>query len=558
MNDTLKGLLIEMGLSYDASDEAAQAFYDALTDDMKAEIQAKLTASVAAAQAEAASVTATATAATAELSAKRGASRQAAIAAAAKVQARQSAVDDGDAMLALEGKRVTQLATLGSTLKVGNEVVQLAIAHGDSVVDARQRFLKHLTETCKPITNIRVGEDRNIASLRTSLPQAMLMKIGTQRIYAFDHQGRIKRDAEGKPVLDKVDDRAHELASLRMRDVFREYLSVLGIEGREMRNWSDAQLTKAFSRRGLYELAPHVAQLAQGVDDFDSVLANVQNKGLRIAYTEMASTWEQWCGRRTTDDFKTITDAQMSDVPNLVAKDEHGRYRRVQVSDSKETWALAEYGVIIAFTRRAMLNDDLNVFASIPQKQAAAARRLEETQAYSVLTANAAMADTVALFHATHSNLEATTANVGAPSVTTLGAARKMLRVQTGPKGAILNLIPKFLIVPAALENVAEQYTSANYVAAIQTSINPFAGAGRTPLIPIVQPRLDATSSTVWYTAADKTQIDTVKLCFLSSEPEPQLSQNEDFHTDDLELKVRHCVAAAALDHRGMTKNPGA
>ena len=529
-------LAANCGLAADATDEDAQKMFDAMTDEKKAEMTAKV-ATMAAKPAKPAENVA------------------------------QLAASTHEAMLAAEGKRVTMLSQLGEALRLDTNdaadkaVIQLAIAEGDDVPAARTRYLKRLQDKCKPVEGlggVKVGEDRNIASLRTALPQAMLMKIGTQRIYAFDHQGRIKRDGDGKPVVDKVDDRAHELASLRMRDVFREYLSAIGVDAREVQRLGDGQLVKAFNRRGLYELFPRVAQLAQGVDDFDSVLANVQNKSLRIAYMEMTPTWSMWCGQRTTDDFKTLSDVQMSDVPNLVAKDEHGRYRRVQVSDSKETWSLAEYGIIIALTRRALLNDDLNVFSTLAQKQAAAARRLEETRAYLVLTANAAMNDTVALFHATHSNLEATTANVGAPSVTTLGAGRAKLRKQTGPKGAILDLLPKYLLVPAALENVAEQYTSANFTAAVSSNINPFAATGRTPLIPIVQPRLDTDSATSWYLAADKTQIDTVKLCFLSSEPEPQLTQNQDFHTDDLELKVRHSVAAAALDHRGLYKNPGA
>jgi hypothetical protein len=73
--------------------------------------------------------------------------------------------------------------------------------------------------------------------------------------------------------------------------------------------------------------------------------------------------------------------------------------------------------------------------------------------------------------------------------------------------------------VPAALETAADQYTSANYVAAVQTSINPFAQNGRTPLIPVVEPRLDDTSATVWYLAADNARIDTVEASFLMASP---------------------------------------
>lgn len=48
MNELFKRILMELGLPYDCSDEAAQAFYAALTDDMKTEIQARIAAVTAA------------------------------------------------------------------------------------------------------------------------------------------------------------------------------------------------------------------------------------------------------------------------------------------------------------------------------------------------------------------------------------------------------------------------------------------------------------------------------------------------------------------------------
>lgn len=48
MNDLFKRILMELGLPYDCSDEAAQAFFDALTDEMKTEIQTRIKAITAA------------------------------------------------------------------------------------------------------------------------------------------------------------------------------------------------------------------------------------------------------------------------------------------------------------------------------------------------------------------------------------------------------------------------------------------------------------------------------------------------------------------------------
>lgn len=66
------------------------------------------------------------------------------------------------------------------------------------------------------------------------------------------------------------------------------------------------------------------------------------------------------------------------------------------------------------------------------------------------------------------------------------------MRLQKGLDGVTpINATPKFLVVPAAVETVAEQYLA--QIAATQAAdVNPF--GGRLELV--VDPRLDAVSAT--------------------------------------------------------------
>ncbi|MCL1462724.1 phage major capsid protein, partial [Klebsiella pneumoniae] len=84
---------------------------------------------------------------------------------------------------------------------------------------------------------------------------------------------------------------------------------------------------------------------------------------------------------------------------------EHGEFKYGSVTDGGETYAVLTYGRIVALTRQAIINDDLRAFDRMVAGFGAAAMRLENRTVYSQLTANAAMADAVALFHATHANL---------------------------------------------------------------------------------------------------------------------------------------------------------
>jgi hypothetical protein len=118
----------------------------------------------------------------------------------------------------------------------------------------------------------------------------------------------------------------------------------------------------------------------------------------------------------------------------------------------------------------------------------------------------------------------------------------------------VMNLGPKYLIVPAAKETLANQYTSADFVSAKSSDINPFKNA----LEVIVEGRLDASSTTAWYTAADPSVIDTVEYCYLEGQQGVYLETRQGFEVDGMELKARLDFAAKAIDYRGLFKNAGA
>jgi len=67
-----------------------------------------------------------------------------------------------------------------------------------------------------------------------------------------------------------------------------------------------------------------------------------------------------------------------------------------------------------------------------------------------------------------------------------------------------LNIGPRFLVVPAALEKTAEQLLAPIYAADVD-EVNPFAGA----LVPVVESRLDATDLS-WFVAADPARMPSI------------------------------------------------
>jgi hypothetical protein len=162
------------------------------------------------------------------------------------------------------------------------------------------------------------------------------------------------------------------------------------------------------------------------------------------------------------------------------------------------------------------------------------------------ITANAALADSIALFHASHGNLP----TGAAISVAQLGVCRAAMRVQTGLDGRKINVTPRYLLVPAALETIAQQFTSQAYAASASSSINPFAGA----LQVLAEPRLDTASTTAWYMAADPAQIDTIEYAYLEGNQGVYLETKDGWEIDGVEFKARLDFGAKAIDFRGLVK----
>ena len=331
----------------------------------------------------------------------------------------------------------------------------------------------------------------------------------------------------------ELSDGARQYRGLSLIELSRDLLEVKGVKTRGMDRMQIA------------------ARALESTSDLPNIVANVANKTLRQAYSQAGRTFTTWARRTSAPDFKTLTRVALSDAPALEQVNEHGEFKRGAFTDGKETYQLVTVGKIIGLTRQVIVNDDLQAFTRVPALFGAAAANYESDTVYGVLTTNAALSDTVALFHSTHANL---TASGTAISVSSLDVARAAMRVQKTPQGVVMNLAPRFLIVPAAKETIANQYTSADFVSAKSSDINPF----KNTLQVVVEVRLDANSTTAWYMAADSNQVDTIEYCYLDGQDGVYIETRNGFEVDGVEIKARLDFAAKAIDYRGLYKNVGA
>lgn len=418
--------------------------------------------------------------------------------------------------LATERKRISEIKQVCRSVSIDEELADSMIERGISVEDARKEVLDSLAKRT----------DKSQVSSRAD-------------IHTIVDETETRRELMTEAILHRVSpsknlsDGARQYAGMTLVDLARECVEVNGTK------------TRGFDRMKIAERA------FMGTTDFPEILANVANKKLRAAYEAAPRTFTAWARQTSAPDFKTMTSVVMSDAPALESVTENGEFKRGYLTDGKETYQLATVGKIVGLTRQAIINDDMSAFTRIPAMFATAAANYESDTVYGILTANAALADGVALFHATHANLTGTGTAI---SVASLSVARTLMRKQKTIKNVYMNLRPRFLIVPAALETIAAQYVSANYVANQSSTINPFAGAFEV----ISEARLDDNSATAWYLAADPSMIDTIEYCYLEGQNGVYIETRQGFDVDGMEIKARLDFAAKAMDYRGLYKNVGA
>jgi len=290
-------------------------------------------------------------------------------------------------------------------------------------------------------------------------------------------------------------------------------------------------------------------------DDLKNVLANIATKVLIAGFdNEELATHREWTTKVDVPNYKPVKQVALSEIGDLELIGEGGEITFTTVKDTGIDIQLARYERGIIYSREMFINDDLQFLLNTPQNFARAALRLEKNLVFVGLTANPQMGDGNPLFDATHGNV----GTAAALSVTSLGEAKKLMRLQMNLQGlAHLDITPAFLIVPAALETVAEQLINSIFDPDGTTSSaqNPFARKLRI----IVEPRLDVVSSTAWYLVCSPSTFHWFSRVYLNGIEEPTLEGPvEDFDTSALKFKARHEVNASPILWQGAVKNDGA
>jgi len=421
------------------------------------------------------------------------------------------------------------------------------VAQGVTVEAAGRQLLDAVGNRALPIADARSDDAGRGRSLFVAAGDDELDKFRDAGAEVLTVRAGIERDPERVRGA-----RANELNGLNLVELAREYLRRGGVRATGLGRME--VVGQAFTR---------VFTPGASTSDFANLLSNTAEKAMLVGWDEAEETWAAWCKIGRLPDFKTADRVGMSGFGDLDQVPENGEFTIGQFADLKETIKLLTYGKRFPISRQAIINDDLTAFTEIPRKMGRAANRKVGDLAYERLTSNPTLnQDGVALFDATHGNLVGPGSGA-APSVATLNAGFTAMATQTAPSpdggttaGHRINVRPRYLLVPVALEVSARTLVAAQYDPAGTAGTltpNPF----QNTLQVVGDARLDADDPAQWYLLASPMQVDTVEVAFLDGEQRPFLDTMDGWTIDGVDHKVRIDAGAMVGDFRGAYQNDG-
>jgi hypothetical protein len=216
-------------------------------------------------------------------------------------------------------------------------------------------------------------------------------------------------------------------------------------------------------------------------------------------------------------------------------------------------------------SRQGIINDDLGAFTNTLFSFGMQARMLPNDLAVAVLTANAAMTDTFALFSTQHGNYSHeidrrldTLAHSAAALKYMMGLMAQQKTYQHADEDArYLNLRPKVWLVSMVDEIYARQTVASGSDPAVNNAgvPNPFSNLG----IQVVGEQNIATSATDYshYLFADPRLAPVVEVAFLQGNQQPYMEQMDQTDADGRKYLCRLDCGAAAVDSCGAVLEVG-
>lgn len=465
-----------------------------------------------------------------------------------------------------ERARRQGIRQLGASADIPAEVVDTAILAGESVDQARQRFLDHHSRSLSgapvDIGGAPAGHSRNSQTdyTRDSLIAAMMLRHGVAdptRVWpvGFRGAGLLQRcDANGESQMrehaHRATERGHQLVGMSMVEIAAR---AMAIDGVRIADPSAIAIGREIQQRANYGFATLTA-----------VFTTSYTAVLMDGYDATEDTTGPFVVERPVRDYKVQERIWMGSSSGPKLRRPMQEAESVTFSDQREVYRVWEFANQFTFDQQDLINDSFDALQGyVPRDMGITYREIQPNLVYSILMANANMRDGVALFHASHGNLTTSAALTEA----TLSTARSKVRLQRdGSRN--LNLNVRHLIVPPSLGDTAYTATKSRNVVlgadAVRGELNAVSRHGinviedarlENGVVDPVTETAYAGSATTWFvsTGQERPMIEVGYVAELGREPSVRADVLRTGRFG-IAFDIQRTLGGKALDWRGLGK----
>ena len=419
----------------------------------------------------------------------------------------------------IERERCSEIYSICQRFQVEPEEY---IKDGTPIDQVRAAILDKLEKSNKPLTShvqmVADEEDR----YRDAARDGLLMKLGE----------KVEKPADG----------AEDFRRMSLLQLMADCAMRSGVKDAHRKSPDELWRDMAQQERG---------QFADS-NAFISIVNSTMGATIAKAYETAPTTYQHWTSVGSNPDFKKVKRFRLAANGEMQEIPENGEFKAVSGMDEGVDTGLKTYGKKFGFSRQTIINDDLGTVARLITAQVRANQRFINKLCYQMLTKNGKIYDGKELFVAGHGNLM----TAAAPSIEAFNEFIVKMAMQRDINGEdVLNLTPKFILAPKALELPIRQLleSTADPSATHAGVVNPMKGAFQL----ITDAQLDIANPKGYYAVADPRDVDTIEVTYLNGKRTPTLESKVSWDTLGIEWRMYHDFGINVLDYRGMAYNQG-
>lgn len=441
-----------------------------------------------------------------------------------------------------ERERATAIRRTGKALGLSAEFVEEHAA-GDTLADDFRKLAEDEYEANRkpPVgdsgrPSISAG-DSDVDKFRSGLTSALLMRMGSQVESVLTKKGHDFGDGQ-------------QYRSCTILDMARACLQRANIS-------MDSK-----TKMQILGIANTLSSGYQATGDFTIAFEEAIHKALlaRMELSEM--TWRRFCRVGRVEDFRGHRRYRIGEMGTWEVVLENGEYKRLEIPDAvREIISATKRGNIIAITREAQINDDMDFITEQINAFVDGGLYTVEAQVYAFLAENGGLGGNLAdgdpLFDASRNNIT----SGAAMSVTAFDADRVAMKRQRDDNDKrFLNIRPRTLVVPTELWGTATVINGSEFD---QDEVGPnLTNKFRVPnkVRGLFNDIVDAPelSGTRRYIFADPMIAPAIEVAFLEGVETPTVETRDGWTVDGTEMKGRYEFGVAGRDGRGAITNAGA